>query len=85
MNSSKRLFTAAILTALISGCTGAPVYVETPLPVPPRPVLPAISEEEVQCLPQPVYAKLVLREMLFRGYIKELEAIQRAHNGAKKP
>lgn len=74
------LTTALILIAAGSGCTPAqPVpaveYYQVPLPLPPRPSLPALSAAELACLSAAAYAKLVRRDRERRHYAEELELI----------
>lgn len=73
------LAAAIIWMATGSGCafTGAR-YIQEPLPLPPRPVLPALTAEDLACLPAEVYERLVRRDLLRRQYAEELEAIIRA-------
>lgn len=49
----------------------------TELPMPARPILPIISAEELQCLPEETYRALVTRQRLMREYAEELEVIIR--------
>lgn len=67
------LGTALILSA---GCgTTKTVYVQEPLPLPDRPNVPTIKGEELECLSDEAYAKLVERDALQFAHIKRLEAI----------
>jgi len=65
------------LALILSGCsTTQPVeYVTTPLPLPPRPELPAISGEQLQCLSDETYSAIVKRDRGRREYAETLEAI----------
>lgn len=60
----------------VSGCAQQPIqYVTNPLTLPVRPVLPALTQDDVQCLSDEAYKKLVRRDMLRRQYAEELEVI----------
>ncbi|KMQ73776.1 hypothetical protein [Marinobacter subterrani] len=50
-------------------------YVTTPLPVPPRPELPSVSGEQLQCLSDETYTALVNRDRQRRDYAELLESI----------
>ena len=64
------------LALILSGCGTAPVeYVTTPLPLPPRPELPAINGEQLQCLSDEAYSAIVTRDRGRREYSETLEAI----------
>jgi len=66
-----------VLTA-ISGCQWLPERVEfvcPPIPETVRPVLPRISADELQCLGDDTYRKLMNRETIRREYAEDLEAI----------
>ena len=68
------LGTALILSA---GCATEirTVYVQEPLPLPERPEVPTIKGEELMCLSDEAYAKLVERDQVQFEHIKRLEAI----------
>lgn len=51
------------------------VYVQEPLPLPERPEVPTIKGEELMCLSDEAYAKLVERDQVQFEHIKRLEAI----------
>lgn len=83
------LIAAIILTAIGNGCAAKiivpPVAPETitksvvaPLSLPERPVLPPLSAEDVLCLSDDAYRRLVVRDRLRRQYAEGLEAIIRA-------
>lgn len=64
------------LALILSGCGTAPVeYVTTPLPLPPRPELPAIGGEQLQCLSDETYSAIVTRDRGRREYAETLESI----------
>lgn len=66
---------AIILTITGSGCATDPEvrYVPVPLPLEPRPVLPAIKEPDLQCLSDETYRKLEARDRERRQYCETLE------------
>ncbi|MBL4797629.1 MAG: hypothetical protein JKY50_09455 [Oleispira sp.] len=62
--------------AQLVGCAQQPVqYVTKSLWKPERPVLPALTEADVQCLSKEAFFKLVNRDRLRREYAEELEVI----------
>ena len=72
-----RVWTVAsviIWTLTGSGCA-AVRYVPAPLEAPPRPVLPRIEAERLQCLDDATYRALVERDRLRREYAERLEAL----------
>ncbi len=80
------LMAAAIIsmaTGSLVGCSVAPEirYIQEPLTLPPRPVLPRLSADDVQCLTDDAYRRLVERDMYRRQYAEELEAIIRSTHG----
>lgn len=63
-----------LVVLLLAGCKKI-IYVPAPLPeCPSRPVLPAISAEELQCLSDETAWKLWERQTARREYAEELEA-----------
>lgn len=81
------LAVATILMAIGSGlvgCTSAPEvrYIQEPLALPPRPVLPRLSADDVQCLTDDAYRRLVARDIGRRQYAEQLEAIIQSTHGA---
>lgn len=60
---------------IVAGCCAAPHYTSQPLTKPVRPVLPAVHEGELACLPDDTYRRIVERERLRREYAEKLEAI----------
>lgn len=64
----------ALVVGVFSGCT-AVSYVSQPLPLPERPLLPAISADELSCLAPETYRRLYERERLRKEYAETLEAI----------
>lgn len=77
-----RLTAACAFAFALAGCTAAPIVTVHPvlLPTVPRPVLPAVAPEEVQCLAPDVYTRLVDREQGYRQWGLKLEAIIAANN-----
>lgn len=75
----KALLLAVVTSSILigSGCqhTREIRYVDRPLPLPARPVLPRISEEEAQSIPDDVWAKIVRRDLGRKHYAETLEAI----------
>lgn len=70
---------AVLLTILaLSGCSLIPertVYVQEPLPIPERPVLPTVPADELACLSDEAYADLAERDAALRGHVERLERI----------
>ena len=62
-----------LLILFLTGCTQIQ-YVPTELSRPPRPVLPKIGSEELQCLPYDVYKRLYERFRLIKEYALQLES-----------
>lgn len=71
-----------MLAVLLVGCVSTPepviIYRTTPLPMPERPVLPVVDPEELGCLSDEAYERLLMREQLRRNYAEQLETIIRA-------
>lgn len=70
------------LIGLILTTTGCPapapleiIQTPDPLPLPARPVLPAIKGHELGCLSGDAYRRLAERQRLLRQYAEELEVI----------
>jgi hypothetical protein len=73
-----------IVAVVIPGCSPQPTrYVSEPLPLPVRPVLPALSANDIACLSDDTYKRLLARDLLRRQYAEELEAIIRATHTVK--
>lgn len=82
---ARRLQSILLLVAMLAvmivlpACSQAPVrYVSEPLPLPPPPVLPALTADDLACLSDDAYQRLVLRDMWRRQYAETLQAIIRA-------
>lgn len=69
-----KMATAAILITTFSGCETVR-YQSTPLPLPPRPILPAIKAAELQCLSNQTYSDIAQRDLLRRQYEQQLELV----------
>jgi hypothetical protein len=63
------------VVAGLGGCGAQVRHVSQPLPLPERPLLPAISADELSCLAPGTYRRLSQRERLRREYAETLEAI----------
>jgi hypothetical protein len=75
------LLLLALLAVVIvlPACSPATVrYVSEPLSLPPPPVLPALTADDLACLSDDAYRRLVLRDMQRRQYAETLQAIIRA-------
>lgn len=71
------------VTIILPGCGLQPTHaISEPLPLPVRPLLPALSASDIACLSDDTYKRLVIRDRLRREYAEELEAIILAtHDG----
>lgn len=78
--SKKQWHVLALATAAIlnSACTPATVYLRPEVEIPPQPAHISISREEMRCLSQDAYTKLVRRDAAKQAHIERLEAILRA-------
>lgn len=78
VTSLNSLLIAASLLAL-SACAAQPEirYVSNPVPLPPQPELPKIQAEELECIGDEIYRRLVKRELLQRHHITILENLIR--------
>lgn len=69
----------AVASAIISsqGCSTAPAprFVQEPLPIPDRPVLPVVKADALACLSDEAYGALVQRDAVLAAHIRRLEAI----------
>lgn len=84
MKRSKLLMVivATLIATGSTGCTSQRVqYQILPLPLPERPLLPAISADELQCLSDETYSKLAERNRLRRQYAEQLETIITSTHG----
>lgn len=79
------LLIATLLTTTVS-CTWqdqqktkliyTPIVIALPLPT--QPALPAITAEQIACLPDSTVKSLILREQLLRDHIEALEMVIKA-------
>lgn len=67
----------ASATILSQGCstTTVPTFVQEPLPIPDRPVLPTVKAEDLACLSDEAYGALVQRDAVLAAHVRRLEAI----------
>ncbi len=77
MRRSKLAIAIILITTGASGCTRI-VYQVLPLPIVERPVLPAVSADELECLSNDTYQTLYQRENAILNYAEELDAIIRS-------
>jgi hypothetical protein len=54
------------------------VYVSTPLTLPPRPVLPTFSYDDIGCLSDEIATKVADRDLMRKQYTEQLETIIRS-------
>lgn len=79
VTNALKLAAAIILISIGNGCAAPEVrYVIDPLPLPARPVLPALSADDLACISIDAYHRLVERERLRREYAEKLEEIIKA-------
>lgn len=64
------LFVSAAILA-----TSCVRYAQAPLPLPPRPDMPAFTDAEIRCLEDNVYNRVAGRDMGHRLYIDRLESV----------
>lgn len=62
-----------LIALLLTGCASKPSTFY--LTKPPRPILPTITAEELACLPDEVYRRVVTRDAMRRWYAESLEAV----------
>jgi len=69
---------AGVIAITLSSCSLLPtrsVYVSVPLPLPPEPEWIKVTAEELICLDQDVYEKLLRRDLQRNGFESRLMAI----------
>ncbi len=66
---------AIILTISGSGCSVRERLITVPLPLPPRPVLPALSAEDLECISDDAFERLMTRDLGRKYYAEQLEEI----------
>jgi hypothetical protein len=76
----QRLMFTLIAALALSGCATRVEYITPQIPIPPPPVLPTVSADELACLPDEAYEALAVRDALRKGYAEQLRDIIRAHN-----
>lgn len=74
-----RLF-CIFLLLLLASCSAQPEYINAPLYMPPKPILPSIEEKELLCLSEPAYKALVKRDLLLQQHIEKLRLIIKNNN-----
>jgi len=72
------LATGSMLAA--AGCTHTE-YVQTPLPRPPRPNVPTLSGDQLQCLSDDAYKAIVNRDRAKTEHIERLESVIESTHG----
>ena len=71
----KTLVGTSLLVLLVGCATTETIFVQEPLPLPERPVLPTVDSEELMCLSDETYSNLSERDAALRGHIGRLEDI----------
>jgi len=61
---------------LVSSCTTE--YLLVPLPLPPKPTIPIVLDNELSCLTDDVYQRLAYRDLICKQYSERLEGIIRS-------
>ena len=80
------LMLVIVTSLIITACSADRVrYVTAPLTLPVKPVLPAVSADEIACLSDEAVWKLVERQRLRREYVEELEVIILSTQQPEKP
>lgn len=64
-----------LLALALSACTQKVVYQQVPIYAPPRPVLPLIMRDKLQCLSDETYTAIVERDRALKTYSESLEAL----------
>ena len=73
MSLTLKALVISLITLANMGCS--PVLAGRVLPLPGKPALPAIAAQEVSCLSDATWQKLVKRDVLQRHYIEDLQLI----------
>lgn len=73
-----------LVTVSLPACTLPVRYTSEPLPLPARPLLPALTAADLACLTDDAYRRLLTRDLLRRQYAEELEAIIGATHAPEK-
>ncbi|NOR71618.1 MAG: hypothetical protein GQ532_18345 [Methylomarinum sp.] len=61
------------ITLVTSACS--PRYISIPLPLPPKPEMPALSDSDLTPLSDAVYQKVAKRDLAYKHYQQRLEAV----------
>ena len=80
LTAAAGLIVTALAVALFPALPGCAmpereVYVQEPLPLPERPVVPTIPAEALECLDDETYRDLAERDAALEAHIARLEAI----------
>lgn len=80
----KHLF-LAFAFSLLAACASTVEYkyIDNPLSMPPKPTLPNIEANEMSCLSDETYKKLVKRDLLLQQHIAKLRLIISSTQGNK--
>ena len=73
MMKTLRILILLTATIFLSSCITR--YVNVPLPLPERPVLPLIESSHLQCIDDSTFSSLVLRDRLLQNHVTRLESI----------
>ncbi len=81
----RKLLLAGIISSslFVSGCGKEMVYKPVALPLPPKPELPAIHSDEINCLSDDTYRKFVDRDLIRKHYEERLELIIKSTHDRK--
>lgn len=77
----RKIVSIILLTILGSGCSRQVIVEPVPLPLPLRPVLTEITDDENKRLQQwdvVIYKKILRRELQLKYHIRDLEAVIRS-------
>jgi hypothetical protein len=69
-----------ILMLLACSAKPRPIYICDPLPLPVPPILLPVKPEQLTCLSDDAYERLVLNRSFAHGYAKKLSGIIALHN-----
>lgn len=71
-----------LLITIGSGCA-APVQKCSPLPLPDKPILPAITDAQLACLDKDTVEDIKKRDRYRKYYCEALEAVVKSQRGEK--
>jgi len=76
-NQNTLLLALILITTGLTGCPASnpPQVIQMALPLPVRPILPAIKSADLQCLSDGTYELIATRNRLQRQYAEDLELI----------